>query len=134
MSNKNKPQIALIYEAYIQEENKKNVDERYVGNEKFFHASGANMCMRKHWYQTHKAPVTNPSSITGNRIMRLGTVVHNDYENALKWHQNLEKSPNHILDTIKTISSIRTIRTEGEIQIPEYNVRGFYDDNKVLSL
>jgi|TARA_R110002051_G_scaffold19567_4_gene54404 CRISPR/Cas system-associated exonuclease Cas4 (RecB family) len=123
----NKPEIASIYNSYIQAENKKNVDARYVGNEQYFHASGAGMCRRKHWYDTNNAPVTDPPDMKSSRVMRLGTVVHDDMEKALIWHQNLEKSARQSIKTNKTTSSISSIRTEGEINLPEYNVRGFYD-------
>jgi CRISPR/Cas system-associated exonuclease Cas4 (RecB family) len=123
----NKPQIAIIYNSYIEAENKKNVDERYVGKEEWFHASGAGLCQRKHWYDTNNAPVTDLPDVKSTRVMRLGTVVHDDIEKALKWHQNIEKSARLSIKTNKTTSSISSIRTEGEINLPEYNVRGFYD-------
>ena len=129
MTKTNKPEIAKLYNAYIQTENEQNRGNRYVGKEKYFHASGGNMCIRKHWFSTNKAPETDKADMVSSRIMRLGTVVHSDYENALNWWQKNRKiASDIILNNYSTNnSSISSISTEGEILLPELNVRGFYD-------
>ena len=44
--------IKEVYDKYILEKNEANRVKRYVGNEKWFHASSAGMCMRKHYFQS----------------------------------------------------------------------------------
>mgnify|MGYP003131945329 CR=1 FL=1 len=121
-----KPNIAQIYADYIDHKNKQNVDERYVGKESYFHASATATCLRKHWFRINKVEESDFTPMVNNRIMRLGTIVHNDYENALKFAFDNNNTNNTINSTIYS-SNIESISTEGEIQIPEYNVRGFYD-------
>ena len=125
----NKPEISKIYNAYIETQNEENVNNRYVGKEKYYHASGANMCLRKHWFQINSAPETDKPEMVSKRIMRLGTVVHTDYENALNWYEKNRKNGSDIISSNYSTnnSSISSISTEGEIILPELNVRGFYD-------
>jgi len=126
------PDLALIYNQYIESENKANTEERYIGKEHFFGASGTNMCFRKHWYRRNKIEETETTDMVSNRKMRLGTIQHTDFENALNWFSNILKNDfdNSIYNNTNTSSnnsSIETIVTEGEIILPELNVRGFYD-------
>ena len=69
--------------------NESNRLERYEGMENYYHASGAGMCSRKLYYQSiEKAEETNQPNAKSNRIMRLGTVVHNDFEEAFSLYNN----------------------------------------------
>lgn len=125
--------IAEIYNFFIDKENKENVAKRYSNeNSKYYHASQAGMCVRKHWYSVNGTPITNPPNKQSLRKMRLGTVVHNDFENAFSLFQkekekSIKEKENNINTNKDLLSSIRTIRTEQEVRIPEFNVRGFYD-------
>ena len=127
------PDIAGIYNDFIESENKVNTENRYVGKEHYFGASGTNMCIRKHWFRRNKIEESDATDIIGNRRMRLGTIQHNDLENALGWFLNNQKNQSHnsIYNNTNTSSiyssNIDTIDTEGEIILPELNVRGFYD-------
>ena len=143
INQENKPNIAGIYNSWIHSENDKNVGERYVGKEKYYHASGANMCIRKHYFATHpEIPKTDESDMIGQRVMRLGTLFHNDMEIALNWYKekksltNRKETINKLIynntntssnSTIELIDNIELVDTEGEIILPDLNVRGFYD-------
>ena len=125
-----KPNIAQIYAEYIDHKNKENVDARYSGEKRYFHASATGTCLRKHFFRINGVEESDQSTLVSNRIMRLGTIVHNDYENALKF-QNEQKDKfidnNNTINSTIYSSKIELISTEGEIQIPEFGVRGFYD-------
>ena len=121
-----------IYSEHIERENEENRKNRYEGNEHYYHASGAGTCSRKLYFQSVvKAEATNPATKTGARIMRLGTLLHNDFEKALLPH-----TIPTIHSTIYSNSNEYTVRSylgewnffvEEEVLISELNVRGFYD-------
>lgn len=126
---KNKPDIAGMYQAHIQQKNQENSEERYVGKESHFHASGTGTCARKHWYRSNNIQESDPTDLVSSRVMRLGTLVHSDYEEALKSQKsNLQLNRhNSTINSSIYSSNIEQIITEGEINLPEYNVRGFFD-------
>ena len=104
--------IIGIYNEYIANTNSLHQKKRYDGHEKWFHASSAGMCMRKHYFQ-HIAKV-KPKPIDKNtlRLFRLGDLVHTDIQGALgEYAQN----------------NGTQIFIEKEIQLPEVGVRGFLD-------
>ena len=126
--------IVKIYSQYMDAKQEENRKERYEGMENYYHASVAGMCSRKLYYQSiEKAEETNQPNAKSNRIMRLGTVVHNDFEeafslynnniyNKLIYNNNKEsKKKNNIKE--KQIEMLY----ENEVIIDELNVRGFYD-------
>ena len=52
--------IESYYSEYIDIKNQENTDSRYVGKEKYYHASGIGTCSRKLYYQSvMKAKPTN---------------------------------------------------------------------------
>ena len=79
-----------IYQEYIDSENEKNRKERYEGKESFYRASSSGLCSRKIYFESvEKLEPTNPTEPKGKRIMRLGTVVHEDLQNALVYNNNI---------------------------------------------
>ena len=133
--SKNSPiDIEGIYNSYIEEENNKNKTLRYDGKESWYHASGAGSCSRKLYYESVvKAEPTNVMQNRNRRLLRLGTVLHDDLEKALTMY-------NKQVDSIQVYSTSKnkeknnkkeknklTFHTENEITIDELNVRGFYD-------
>ena len=123
--------IGQIYAQYLSTENEKNRLERYDGNESYYHASGSGTCSRKLYFQSvSKVEPTNLPNSTSIRIMRLGTVVHEDIQNSLILYNN-----NNINNNINSNISSELHKTiekdsfviEGEIIIKELNVRGFFD-------
>ena len=105
-----------ILDSYIDKKNEENRENRYKGNEKYFGASSADSCHRKHYYKQNQFPETNPTSRLSFRRMRLGTIWHDEMENAIK---------EHLLNN--TNNDIKAIHTEQEHIVEELNVRGFSD-------
>ena len=110
-----------IYQEYIDSENEKNRKERYEGKESFYRASSSGFCSRKIYFESvAKIEVTKPTEKKGQRIMRLGTVMHDDLQRALIYNNNINNN-------INNKESILNKESEGNIEIPELNVRGHYD-------
>lgn len=125
-----KPPVLLeeVYAEHIDKENEKNRVERYEGKEEFYHASGAGTCSRKLYYQTvEQANITNPANSTGARIMRLGTLLHNDFEKAFAYYSIYNTKYNTNVLHSYSYGQDFSFKVEKEIQIPELGVRGFYD-------
>ncbi len=134
MKNKCPVDIEKIYNDHIVRENEKNYKERYVNRESHYHASGAGTCSRKLYYESVElAPTTNPANERSSRIMRLGTIVHDDLQKALSdttiYSNTISSNTNYSKE--KDIYNIQKenfdFLIEEEIQIPSLNVRGFYD-------
>ena len=117
-----------IYESYIDSENEVNRQERYKGKESFYRASSSGFCSRKIYFESvEQIEPTNPVEPKGKRIMRLGTVVHEDLQNALVYYNNINNK--ELLNKEKIIKNKQKERfhIEKNIEIKELNVRGHYD-------
>ena len=104
-----------MYTDYLHDVNKQKVDDRYTGREEWFHASGAGMCLRKHRFAHIDMIESAPKSDKSMRLLRLGELVHDDFEKAV----------HHFVDKYNIEDA--ELLTEQEIKIPEWNVRGFFD-------
>jgi|19_taG_2_1085344.scaffolds.fasta_scaffold06911_4 CRISPR/Cas system-associated exonuclease Cas4 (RecB family) len=132
---KNLPNIPQLYTAYIHVKEEINRLERYEGNEKWFHGSGSGLCHRKHYFQTTKVEVSNPRSDNTHRVLRLGSLFHEEIEDCLDMFINIKKKKDNRYSIYNTIykglvedfDSIKDIHVEGEVTLPSLNVRGFYD-------
>jgi len=126
MSQASPVDIEGIYKDYISKKNEKNRTERYVGKEEYYHASSAGSCSRKIWFESiQKATPTDEPDNRSQRLLRLGTIVHNDLQNSLLQynvtkHSNKEKENNIKEKEIEFL-------VEKEVILPALNVRGFYD-------
>ena len=135
MRVKNSPiDIEGIYRDYIDKKQEQNRVDRYEGNEGWYHASGAGSCSRKLYFESvEKAEVTNSIDDKTNRLLRLGNVVHEDIQDSLTHtcYNNIHNNNIHndITDNKKEIKDKEKMEfhVEGELKIPELNVRGFYD-------
>ena len=126
-----------IYHEYLVHKNEQNRKERYEGKESWYHASGAGFCSRKLYYESvEKAEPTNLANQTSMRVMRLGTIVHEDIEKSIAYYNNIYNnniSNNNISNNNINNSSILfedrrvEIDTEGEIELKQFNVRGYFD-------
>jgi CRISPR/Cas system-associated exonuclease Cas4 (RecB family) len=131
--------VESIYNDHIVRKNEENYQKRYVGKEQYYHASGTGTCSRKLYYESVElAPTTNPANEKSSRIMRLGTIVHDDlqqalsdttiYSNTISSNTTYEES---IYSKEKDIYNIQKesfkYHIEGEVIIESLNVRGFYD-------
>ena len=74
--------IEAIYNAYL-----KNEDSLRERDENVFHASSAGSCYRKQMYSYYSFP-SDEKDGTSFRILRLGTIVHKDVEEALIKYQD----------------------------------------------
>jgi len=113
--------VQEIYDQYIASINTDHVSARYVGNEQWFHSSGSGMCMRKHYFSAIEQVEGLKRDADTYRLFRLGTIVHEDVQNALTLYAQQE--------------GIR-IFIEKELYLEDLNVRGFIDfafvDDKTL--
>jgi|TARA_B100000315_G_C14562195_1_gene581078 CRISPR/Cas system-associated exonuclease Cas4 (RecB family) len=110
--------IESIYESFLQQESKK-IQLRYKGVEDWFGASSAGQCYRKQWYRANKYEPTPPDKRV-NRLLRLGTIVHADFENAITSLKKLG-----YLDDISPEKSEWI--TEYQINLPVLKVVGHLD-------
>jgi CRISPR/Cas system-associated exonuclease Cas4 (RecB family) len=125
--------IEKLYNDYITTKNEENYQTRYKGKEQYYHASGGGSCSRKLYYESvEQADITNPNNETSSRLLRLGTIVHEDLQNAMSHtiYSNTTDS-NTICSKEKEIHYLEKekfeFHIEKEIFLPELNVRGFYD-------
>tara|TARA_R100000808_G_scaffold25079_1_gene61464 strand:- start:18380 stop:19150 length:771 start_codon:yes stop_codon:yes gene_type:complete len=120
-----------IYNDYLLNLNKKNMEERYKGKESWYHASGAGFCSRKLYYESvAKIEITNHPNKRSLRIMGLGTAIHNEIQSSLLYYNNIYNNTNNTDNTNEVDIaklSMHNFHTEGEIELTELNVRGYYD-------
>ena len=72
-----------MYTDYLHDVNKQKIDGRYKGHEEWFHASGAGLCIRKHRFAHIDMVESAPKSDKSMRLLRLGELVHDDFEKAV---------------------------------------------------
>jgi hypothetical protein len=102
--------LETIYDDYLdrlQEERK----EKYKEYEEWFSGSSAGSCYKKQWYKVNGFE-PEPFDQRTKRLLRLGTIVHSDVEQALS-----EAEPSDGVEVL----------LEHEIKIPEFNVVGHLD-------
>jgi len=119
-----------IYNEYLAHQNDLNKKERYEGNESWYHASGAGFCSRKLYFESvEKAVPTNPPNKRSSRVMGLGTVIHSEIQSSLLYYNNINKDNNKDNINKEYIAKdiLHNFHTEGEIELGDLNVRGFYD-------
>lgn len=122
--------IITKYIQYIDTQNEINKQKRYVGFESWLHASGTG-CHLKHLFAIAGIKPYNQSLDMGKMLMRLGTIVHTDIQEALNpidWKTEtsiFEKHPDN-KEPILTYEG-NTLLIEKEIRLPMFNVRGFLD-------
>ena len=122
--------LGQVYAQYLNAENEKNRLERYDGKENFYHASGSGTCSRKLYFQSvAKVEPTNLPNAKSMRIMRLGTILHEDIQNSLILY-NINN--NNTSELNKTVGSTKFL-IEEEVIIKELNVRGFFDLVQILN-
>jgi len=129
--------IEEIYHDFIESENDKNVEERYSGKKQYYHISAVGMCSRRLYFESiDQIKPTNKPNERSSRIMRLGSLVHEDIQNALSIYSNNTYSNNTYSDDIyskeKKYLDIKKrnpklFSIEREVIIDDLNIRGFYD-------
>ena len=97
--------IEGIYNDYLDEKQEENRLKRYKGNESWYHASGAGGCSRKLYFESvERAEPSNPIDEKTKRLLRLGNVVHDDFEKALT-HYNRDIYNRDITNNKKEINN-----------------------------
>jgi len=104
-----------IYINYLKYKNEEHAEERNDGK---FHASSAGSCYRKQMYRLEEYPQDSMDE-SSYKVLRLGTVVHKDFENAI--HHHLENNAKEIMDKKLSIFS------ERKVNLDKYNVTGTLD-------
>ena len=116
--------IEAIYNAYLKNEN--SLRER---DENVFHASSAGSCYRKQMYSYYSFP-SDEKDGTSFRILRLGTIVHKDVEEALiKYQDKLAEMQNA---NKYEMPIWRSVYVEEKIKIEDLEVVGTYDAGELI--
>ena len=120
-----------IYNDYLLHLNEQNRKERYEGKEGWYHASGAGYCSRKLYFESvEKVEPTNSPNKRSMRIMGLGTAIHNELQSSLLYYNNINKDNINKDNNSKSYIAkylMHNFHTEGEIELKDLNVRGYYD-------
>ena len=105
--------IELLYHSYlVQADNLREKDE------KLFHASSAGSCLRKQMYSYYDFPQDRKDK-RSYRILRLGTIVHKDIEEAIANYEDVNSGGNE------------QVFIEDKIELEELNVVGTYDVGRI---
>ena len=107
--------IHSIYIDYLKYKNDENAEERNDGK---FHASSAGSCFRKQMYRLYEFPQEELDE-KSLKILRVGTLIHKDFEKALLYHIKMKKNKG-------------TIYTEYKINIKHLNVTGTLDAGEYI--
>ena len=76
--------IEGVYRDYLDLKQDENRKERYDGNENWYHASGSGSCSRKLYFESvEKAEPSNVRDDKTKRLLRLGSVIHDDIQSSL---------------------------------------------------
>ena len=105
--------IQSLYHSYLVQ--KENLRER---DEKLFHASSAGTCLRKQMYSYYDFP-QDAKDKRVQRLLRLGTIVHKDIEEAIAHYEDVNSDGNE------------QVFIEDKIELKELNVVGTYDVGKL---
>ena len=105
--------IISIYHSFLKSvENSRD----YYKIKKVFHASSAGSCFRKQLYSYFDFP-RDEKDDKSYRILRLGTIVHKDIEDAIA----------HYCTEFMNDDGNKQVFSEDEIKLPDFNVIGTYD-------
>ena len=101
--------IESLYHSYLVQ--KENLRER---DKEVFHASSAGSCLRKQMYNYYDFPQDTKDK-KSYRILRLGTIVHEDIEEAIAHYEDINSDGNE------------KVFIEDKVKLEELNVVGTYD-------
>jgi len=105
--------IESLYHSYLVQ--KENLRER---DKEVFHASSAGTCLRKQMYNYYDFPQDTKDKRV-QRLLRLGTIVHKDIEDAIAHYEDVNSDSNE------------QVFIEDKIELKELNVVGTYDVGKL---
>jgi len=116
-----KLELLDIYNQYLSEiesDNKSKYQEKNPG--KYYRASSAGHCFKKHWYAINGYEGKEMDE-KSKRLLRLGTIVHEDIEKAINWYSS------QLSGDVSVFEYDVNLHTEYEILIKELNVMGSSD-------
>ena len=109
-----------IYNDYLTELDSINQSNYKAKNpNKYYRASSAGHCFKKHWYAINGYEVGDMND-KSRRLLRLGTIVHEDIEKAINWHEDRLSCD---IDNEYNVS----FKTEYGVVLEELNVMGSAD-------
>ena len=110
-----------IYNDYLTEiESTNKLNYKKKNPNKYYRASAAGHCFKKHWYSINGYEGTSTGTDRSKRLLRLGTIVHEDIEKAIDWYDN------KISDDLSNEYDV-SFHTEYGVLIEELNVMGSAD-------
>ena len=110
-----------IYNDYLTEiESTNKLNYKKKNPNKYYRASAAGHCFKKHWYSINGYEGTSTGTDRSKRLLRLGTIVHEDIEKAIDWYNN------KISDDLSNEYDV-SFKTEYGVLIEELNVMGSAD-------
>jgi len=110
-----------IYNDYLTEKGSINkLNYKKKNPNKYYRASAAGHCFKKHWYSINGYEGTSTGDDRSKRLLRLGTIVHEDIEKAIDWYDN------KISDDLSNEYDV-SFHTEYGVLIEELNVMGSAD-------
>ena len=110
-----------IYNDYLTEiESVNKFNYKKKNPNKYYRASAAGHCFKKHWYSINGYEGTSTGTDRSKRLLRLGTIVHEDIEKAIDWYDN------KISDDLSNEYDV-SFHTEYGVLIEELNVMGSAD-------
>ena len=110
-----------IYNDYLTEiESTNKLNYKKKNPNKYYRASAAGHCFKKHWYSINGYEGTSTGTDRSKRLLRLGTIVHADIEKAIDWYDN------KISDDLSNEYDV-SFHTEYGVLIEELNVMGSAD-------
>ena len=107
--------IHSIYLDYLKFKNEEHSDRDHDG---LFHASSAGSCYRKQMYRLYEFPKEELDE-KSLKILRLGTIIHKDFEKAFLYHIEQKKNQG-------------TIYTEHKVNIESLNITGTLDAGEYI--
>ena len=108
--------LERIYDVYLDKLQKKREEDNKEYKE-WFGGSSAGSCYKKQLYKITDIEA-KPFDTRTKRLLRLGTIVHKDFEDAITYFEEEFKSE---------IEGIKVYK-EHEVKIPEFNVIGHLDN------
>jgi len=118
-------ELTKIYNNYLKEKESINKSEYQKKNpNKYYRASGAGHCFKKHWY-TINGYEGKEVDERSRRLLRLGTIVHEDIQKAIEW--DYKKTYEMELPEGAQREFGYTTYTEYAVVIEELNVMGSAD-------
>jgi len=102
--------LERIYAEFLESEQEER-NKKYEEFKGWIGASSAGHCFKKQYYKLNDVDSDEPN-MRVNRLLRLGTIVHSDFEKAIKSYNKSHKTK---------------IETEKQVKIPELKIIGHID-------